>query len=149
MANEPRSRSNPAPRDGGETPTQHAGPTFPVLTEGTHTAEFILSEANGHRSRGNAYLADPVTVAVGQPLKKTAEATTDKPATFVVATTGANCDALAIYAGKSVPVDGLRISVIERDAEVNGRLVAWGALSTAEQVAGATQLATKGIIVRL
>jgi hypothetical protein len=122
---------------------------FPILNEGTHTAEFILSEANGHRSRGNAWLADPVTVRVGQPLRKTAEATTDKGATYVVATAGAQCDALAIYAGVSSSGNDLRISVLERDAEVNGRLISWGSLSTAEQIAGATQLATKGIIVRL
>ncbi|MCA1452846.1 head decoration protein [Bradyrhizobium sp. BRP22] len=124
-------------------------PQFPIQNEGTHTAEFILSEANGHRSRGNAFLADPSAVKVGQPLKKTAEATTDKPATYVVATVGADCHALAIYGGVSSSGNDLRIAVLERDAEVNGRLIFWGSMSTAEQVIGATTLASKGIIVRL
>ena len=123
-------------------------PQFPIQNEGTHTAEFILSEANGHRSRGNAWLADPVVVRVGQPLQKTAEATTDKAATYVPATTGANCHALAIYAAVSSSGSDVNIAVLERDAEVNGRLISWGAISSAEQIIGATTLLGKGIVVR-
>jgi len=132
----------------GEVPTQYAT-TYPVVTEGVHNTEFILSEANGHRSRDNAYLADPITIVAGTPLQKTAAATTDRPATYVVATTGANTQALALYSGKSVPVDGLRIAVLARDAEVNLRLINWGAMSEAEKVIGITTLATQGIICRI
>lgn len=32
-------------------------PTLPVFTEGRHTAEFLKSEANGYRSRGNIVIA--------------------------------------------------------------------------------------------
>lgn len=123
-------------------------PQFPVLTEKPHTAEFIISEADGHYSRDNAYFADPTTVRVAQPVKQTAGATTDRPATYVVATVGADCQAIAIYGGTSVPVDGLRIAVLTRVAEVNGRLIDWGAMSTAEQVIGVTTLGGKGIIAR-
>jgi hypothetical protein len=122
---------------------------FPVLTEQAHSAEFILSESNGHQSRENAWFADPTTDGVGTPCKMTAAATTDKPATYVVAAAGADCQAITIYAGKSNPTDGLRIAVIARNAEVNGRLINWGAMSTAEQVIGATTLGTKGIAVRI
>jgi hypothetical protein len=122
---------------------------FPVLTEQPHSAEFILSESNGHQSRENAYFADPATVGVGTPCKQTAAATTDKPATYVVAAVGADCQALCIYAGKSVPVDGLKVSVIARNAEVNGRLINWGSMSTAEQINAVTALAAKGIAVRI
>jgi hypothetical protein len=122
---------------------------FPIQTEGPHTAEFILSEANGHRSRDNGYLADPITIKVATPLQRTAGPTTDRPATYVVATTGANCQALAIYGGTSIPVDGLRIAVLARDAEVNLRLINWGAMSTAEQAIGVTTLATAGIVARI
>jgi hypothetical protein len=121
---------------------------FPVLTEGRHPTEFILTEANGQRSRDNAYLADPVTITVGQPLKKTVEATTDKFATYIPATVGADCHALALYGGTSNAVDGLRISVITRDAEVNYKLINWGAMSSAEKQAGLTALAARGIIAR-
>jgi len=122
---------------------------FPILNEPHHTAEFILTEANGQRSRENAYLADPVTVTVGMPLKKTAAATLTQFATYVPAAAGADCDALAMYAGGSLPGQGLRISVIARDAEVNGNLITWGAITAPEQALGIVQLATHGIIVRL
>jgi Bacteriophage lambda head decoration protein D len=121
---------------------------FPVQTEKAHPTEFVLSEAAGQRSRDNGYLADPVTLRPAQPLTAGAAATTDKPQTFTVATTGANCHAIALYGGQSVPVDGLRVAVLTRDAEVNGRLIDWGAMSTAEQVTAVATLATKGIIVR-
>jgi len=122
---------------------------FPILTEGQHPAEFILSEANGQRSRDNAYFADPTTVKVGTPCKQTVAATTDTPATYVVAAAGADCKALTIYGGASMSGEGLRVSVITRDAEVNGRCINWGALSPAEQVAGVAALALVGIIVRI
>ena len=123
-------------------------PSFPVLTETAHTAEFILSEANGQLSRDAAYLADPITIKVGQPLKLTAPATSSLPATYVPAAVGADCTALAIYAGTSNPTNGLRIAVLARNAEVNGKLINWGAIITAEQALGIVNLATKGIIVR-
>jgi hypothetical protein len=119
-----------------------------VLREGAHSAEFILTEANGERSRDNAYLAGAVSIAVGQPLQRTAAATTDQPATFVPATTGANCNALAIYAGTGDATAGLRISVISRDAEVNGKLLFWGTMSGTEIAAGIATLRAAGIVVR-
>ena len=123
-------------------------PQFPMQTEKAHPTEFVLSEATGQRSRDNGYLADPVTLRPAQLLTAGAAATTDRPQTFTVAATGANAHAIALYGGQSVPVDGLRIAVLTRDAEVNGRLLDWGAMSPAEQVTAMTTLATKGIIVR-
>lgn len=123
---------------------------FPILREQPHTAEFILSEASGNRSRDNGYIADPSgVIRVGQPLKRTAGATTDTPTTYIPSVLGADCDAIAIYGGVSTSGEGLRIAVLSRDCEVNGRLISWGAMSTAEQIAGATRLATFGIIVRV
>jgi len=123
---------------------------FPVIKETAHPAEFVLSEANGHQSRENCFLAHPVTVRPGQPLKLGAAATTDKPATYTVAAAGADCHAIALYGGTSGDaVNGLRISCIARNAEVNGRGVDWGSMSSAEQITGAQTLATKGIIVRI
>src|SRR5262245_16116433 len=123
-------------------------PQFPIQTEKAHPAEFVLSEANGQRSRDNAYFADPTTVRIGQPLQKGAAATTDRPTTYTVATTGANCQAIALYGGTSVPVDGLRISVIARDAELNEKLIDWGTMSEEENEIGRTPLAGLGIILR-
>lgn len=123
-------------------------PHFTVLNEPHHSAEFILSEANGQRSRGAAYFADPATVYVGMPVKKTAEATATQPATYVPAAVGADCMALCIYAGGTIPGEGLRTAVIVRDAEVNGKLISWGAITAPEQIIGAQTLATQGIIAR-
>ena len=124
-------------------------PQYPVQYEKAHPAEFVLSEASGNRSRDGAYFADPTTVRIGQPVKKTAGATTDKPATYVLAATGADCQAIALYGGTSVAVDGLRIAVLSRDAEVNARLIDWGAMAPAEQIIGAQTLATFGVICRV
>ncbi|MET3969103.1 head decoration protein [Bradyrhizobium sp. S3.9.1] len=134
----------------GVAPEQTAAtaPHFPVLSEPHHSAEFILSEANGQRSRGAAYFADPTQVYVGMPVKKTAEATAIQPAAYVPAAVGADCMALCIYAGGTIPGEGLRTAVIVRDAEVNKNLISWGAITAPEQVIGAQTLATNGIIVR-
>lgn len=123
-------------------------PQFPIQTEGAHPAEFVLSEANGQRSRENAFIAHPITVAVGALLTAGAAATTDKPQTYTVATTGANAHAVALYGGTSVPVDGLRISIIARDAELNEKLVNFGAMSEAEKATARTTLAGRGIVLR-
>jgi hypothetical protein len=134
----------------GEQVNPLAGtPQFPIKTETPHAAEFILSEANGHRSRANAYLADPVTIVVGQPLKQTVAPSGTTPGTYVPAALGADCQAIAIYGGTSNPTNGLRIAVLVRDAEVNGNLIQWGAITTPEQAIGITTLAAAGIIARL
>jgi hypothetical protein len=139
-----------AGKNAGDTINQLAAtvPHFVVQNEPHHSAEFILSEANGQRSRGAAYFADPTTIYVGMPVKKTAEATSTQPATYVPAAVGADCMALCIYAGGSIPGEGLRTAVIVRDAEVNKNLISWGAITAPEQVIGAQTLATNGIISR-
>jgi hypothetical protein len=123
-------------------------PSFAILTEPHHAAEFVLSEANGHLSRANAYLADPVTVTVGMPLKQTVAPTATTPGTYVPAAAGADCQALALYAGGSIPGQGLRIAVLVRSAEVNGNLITWGSITAPEQAIGLTTLAAAGIIAR-
>jgi hypothetical protein len=123
-------------------------PQYPIFTETAHAAEFILSEANGQRSRANAYLADPVTIKVGQPLKQTVAPTATTPGTFIPAAAGADCTAIALYGGTSTPTNGLRIAVLVRDAEVNGNLLSWGTITAPEQAIGLTTLAAAGIIAR-
>jgi Bacteriophage lambda head decoration protein D len=123
-------------------------PSYPIMSEPHHPAEFILSEAAGQRSRENAYLADPVTVVVGQPLKQTVAPTATAFGTYIPAAAGADCHALALYSGGSLPGSGLKISILARDAEVNGNLIVWGAITAPEQAIALTTLASKGIIVR-
>jgi hypothetical protein len=123
-------------------------PQFPILYETQHPGAFILTEANGQRSRDEGIFMDPATVLVGQPCKLVSPAVTDAPAVYQVAAVGADCQALAIYGGVSSSGENLRLSVIVRDAEVNGKVIAWGAITPAEQVIGAQTLAGNGIIVR-
>jgi hypothetical protein len=123
-------------------------PQYPLFSEGSHPAEMILTEANGQRSRAYAYLADPITIKVGQPLKQTVAPTSTTPGTFVPAAAGADCSAIAIYGGTSNPANGLRIAVLVRDCEINGYCINWGAITVPEQAIGLTTLAAAGIIVR-
>ena len=125
------------------------GPTYPVLQQHQAPTEFILSEANGQRSRGNCYLAHPVTVYSGQLLKESAPATQLMPPTYILAAAGADADAIAMYGGVSNDAaTGLRISAIVRDAEVNKHCVTWAPLAGAEIDAAIAHLATKGILCR-
>lgn len=140
---------SPEERAAEVTPFAATVPHFTLLSEPHHSAEFVLSEANGQRSRGNGYIADPATIYVGMPMKKTAEPTATQPATYVPAAAGADCMALALYAGGTIPGEGLRFSLIVRDAEVNGNCISWGAITVPEQAIGITTLAAQGIIVRI
>jgi len=145
---ERRSKLSPSELAAEISPFVHSVPHFTPQNEPIHPAEFILSEANGQRSRGNAYIADPATILAGQMLKKTAEATTTQFATYVPAAVGADCNAIAIYSGGTIPGEGLRISIIVRDAEVNGKCLVWGAVTAPEQIIAAQTLAAAGIIIR-
>ena len=141
-------RTIPLEQEGGVI-NPLAGPTYPVLQQHQAPTEFILSEANGQRSRGNAYLAHPVTVYSGNLLKETAPMTQLMPPTYTLAAAGADADAIALYGGTSTDAaTGLRISVIVRDAEVNKHCITWTPLAGAEIDAAIAQLATKGIICR-
>lgn len=124
-------------------------PQFPIQTETAHAAEFILSEAPGHYSRDNAKFADPSTIRVAQPVKQSVAPTTDLPGVYIPAVTGADCLAIAIYGGVSSSGYDLLLSVLTRNAEVNGKLISWPAnFDNTAKAAGITALATKGIIVR-
>lgn len=123
-------------------------PSYPLYNETAHPAEMVLTEANGQRSRAYAYLADPVTIKVGQPLKQTVAPTSTTPGTFVAAAVGADCSAIALYGGTSNPTNGLRIAVLVRDCEINGYCISWGSITVPEQAIGLTTLAAAGIIVR-
>lgn len=145
---ESKGLTRPDLQDGEQINLLAGTPQYPIQTEGPHPAEFILSEANGQRSRANAFLADPVTIKVGQPLKQTVAPTSTAPGTYVPAAAGADCTAIALYGGSSNPTNGLRIAVLVRDAEVNGQLIQWGAITAPEQAIGLTTLAAAGIIAR-
>lgn len=123
-------------------------PTLPVLNEGPHPAEFIVSEANGRRSR------DVVTVAAAADLP---------PATVVgrVTATGKvvrlapaasdgsqNAYGVLLYPAAAATADD-RVPAIVRDAEVNGSMLAWPAgITTNQRNAAIAALEARGVIVR-
>jgi len=89
-----------------------------ALTEGRHAGEFIISEANGHRSRENGTLAHGEKVAAGELLGGTLAAMTS----YNASSAGENVVGIALY-----PCDATDaaqpLAIIARDAEVNGKLL--------------------------
>ncbi len=114
-----------------------------TLRDGPHAAQFILTEANGQRSRDN------IKLAAGQDILPGALLSGDNNAGYT-AVSGAPSGnlALSIY-GVKTEADPVMISAITRDAEVNRHAMAWteGMDENAIGVAAAA-LAEQGIIVR-
>lgn len=103
------------------------------------TAAFLLAEANGERSRAlftvpantDAMAAGTIVAADGTPAATAADA--------VGVLYGAVAESTAVQ----------KATVIARDAEVHGELLAWpDATTDATKTAYAEQLATVGIVVR-
>lgn len=119
-----------------------------VLTEGKHAADFLVSEANGARSR------DAVTVAQGQNLKPGAvlgklTATGKHMALAPAANDGSQTAAGILYAAADATGADVRQTAILRDAEVNGAELAWpDGITAGQKTAAVVELAGLGIIVR-
>jgi Bacteriophage lambda head decoration protein D len=113
---------------------------MPTIYEGPHAAQFILTEANGQRSREN------VEIPVGQKFL---------PGTVI---TGGGVPGLsgaglciAIYGVDTTAADAVpvKIAVIARDAEVNRHAMAWPEGTDDSAIdAACMELADRGIIVR-
>lgn len=123
-----------------------------VLNEGRHAGEFILSEGNGHISRDTVTVAASQTIEVGTLLAVTS--TADGVIT-VVAYNPAGVDGtekpagIAIYPAKTAAGKTAQIAAITRNAEVNGKCIAWPAAADADaQELALADLAAVGIIVR-
>lgn len=122
-----------------------------TYTEAAHTAEFILSEANGQRSREAGTLASGQDLAAGTVLQ-------DNGAGKMIAfdgdlnTAGDLVDqAAGILLAATDATDGDKdIAYIARDAEVNLKLLTYPAESTAggEEADTIASLALLGIIAR-
>ncbi len=109
------------------------------LTETIHTLEFLLSEANGQRSRENGTTSAAVTAGA------------------VLEADGANWKPIAnaAPAGKTLAIacadaaNGDKVAIIARDAEVDANAIGWGALvAGANRTAAIAILATAGILIR-
>lgn len=121
-----------------------------VYTEGRHPGEFLMTEANGQRSRDNITIASGAgVIAPGAVLGKVTA--TNK---YVVSAAGATdgsetASAVALYGADATSAD-VAIAGIVRDAEVKGDVLTYHADRDldAEKAAANASLAAAGIIVR-
>ena len=141
---------SPVPEQQDEINALAGTPQYPVLTESIpHATGFVLSEANGQQSRENGNFVGPVTIAVGMPVKISAPAVGLVPATYVPVASGDTvCDGLALYGSVIAASTSQYLSVLARNAEVNSKVIQWGALLAADQTAVKTALAKVGLIFR-
>ena len=118
------------------------------LTEGVYPAEFIISEAQGTRSR------DTGTLASGNNLVASAVlgivTASGKYAEHDPGAVDGTEDAVAVlYADVDASAADADCVVVSRDAEVDGNQLAWiTGISAGDKTDGITSLATGGSIVR-
>ena len=121
-----------------------------VLTEGRHPGEFLMTEANGQRSRENITIASGAgIIAPGTVLGKIT-ASSKYLASAVGATDGSQTAvAIALY-GCDATTRDVAIAAITRDAEVNGKILTWhpDRDQAGEKAAAQADLASVGIILR-
>lgn len=121
---------------------------MPAITEGRHTAEYILSEANGHLSR------DSVTILSGQVLKPgdvlgKVTASGKFKALTPGASDGSEVAAAIAYAAVDATGGDRPGVVTARSSEVNGPSLGWPVgISGPNKIAAIAALAVPGIIVR-
>ncbi len=116
---------------------------MPTLTEGRHTAEFLLSEANGHRSRDTVVLSSTAAARVpGTVLSK--QTTGGKYVAYdeTGIDDGRRVAAAILYAAAPDSAADQNVVVISRDAEVKGSSL------TGIDANGIADLAALGVIVR-
>lgn len=119
-----------------------------TLTETLHAGEFIVSEANGTRSREKITLLSGESVAAGAVLGKVTASGKYIPR-IAAAVDGSEVAAAVAWDAidaSAADVDGV---VVFRDAEINGAEIGWEAAISAPNLAlGITELAAVGIVVR-
>jgi len=112
-----------------------------ITLSGARTADFLLAEANGERSRGllvitsGAGVVDAGTIVDidGAPITNAAAATA----------------AAVVYGSVDATDADAKAAAIIRDAEVHGEMLKWPAGATdANKLAVADALADRGIVIR-
>jgi hypothetical protein len=109
-----------------------------VFTEGRHAAEFILSEANGHRSRDNGILKTGENLPAGAVLM-------DDAGKLVQYEDGTGAEAVGVLIYPTNAAADTAVSYVARDAEVNGKKLTFADTDTSGAIAS---LAAIGVIVR-
>ena len=121
-----------------------------VLVETRHPGEFILSEANGQRSRETITIAGGAGVIASGTVLGRVTASGKYVASAVGTSDGSQLPAaIAIYGADASSADAT-VSAIVRDAEVNGKCLTYHADrdQPAEKTAANVSLANLGVIVR-
>ena len=117
-------------------------------TEGVYPAEFIISEAQGTRSRDVGTLASGNNLVAGAVLGIVTAS--GKYAEHDPAQTDGTEDAVAVlYADIDASAADADCVVVSRDTEVDGNQLAWiTGISAGDKTDGITSLLGKGIVVR-
>lgn len=119
-----------------------------VFTEGRHPAEYILSEANGYRTREVGTLLTGNKLVPGTVLGRI---TASGKLTVLTpgASDGSQTAAGVLYDNVDATAADKPAVYHARDAEVNGLALTWPAgISAPNKTAAITALAALGIIVR-
>ncbi|MFH5923840.1 head decoration protein [Roseomonas xinghualingensis] len=128
-------------------------PTAPVLNEGFYPGHFLVSQANGFRSRDTIIVANAtgaaVTLQAGTVLAKLT-ATGNYVPYDNAGTDGSEVASAILYATVVVPASGTkRAAAITRAAEVNTAELQWdGSVDAAGKTAGLADLLAQGIVAR-
>lgn len=121
-----------------------------LFNETRHPGEFLLSEAEGQRSRETVTVASGAgIIAPGTVLGRVTATGFFVPSPDTGADGSQTALAIAIY-GCDATTSQQRIAVIQRDAEVKADTLVFAASvnDAPKRAAKATQLAANGIIVR-
>lgn len=120
-----------------------------TFTEGRHTAEYLVSEANGMRSREQGVVAEDATheLEAGTVLGMVGGkyVALDPSAS----STGAEVAAAILYSGVDATDDDADCVVHVRDCEVDANALVWpDAIAGGEKTTAIAELEALGIIVR-
>lgn len=113
-----------------------------ALNEGKHTGEFLLSEANGTRSREQVTIAAAASAMVAGTVVGKITASGKYKAYSNAASDGSEVAAGVLLYEVADSAADQKAVIIARDAEVQGSVL------TGSDAAGVTDLAAVGIIVR-
>ncbi|MFC4168435.1 head decoration protein [Teichococcus aestuarii] len=125
----------------------------PVLNERFYPGAFIISEANGLRSRDSIVVKNAGgsdLVLDGGLVLATLTADGSAVPYDNAGTDGSEVASCILYGGVIVPAGGQkRVAIVARDAEVNASELRFeAAVDAAGRTAGLADLATRGIIAR-
>lgn len=118
-----------------------------TFTEGLHDGSFIMSEAQGKRSRENVVLVSGQDLPAGAVLGQISSGG-KYTALDQAASDGSQTAAGILINATDASTADTPVAIIRRDAEVNLYQLDWGTQSQTEQDTGIEELENLGIICR-